>query len=344
MNGSIQLGSGAYSTVKLARNRTNRQKVAVKCIDCSRMSVKEKNMIEKEVAIYLALDHANILRCHDFFKTPKVMYIVLEYIAGGELFDEIVKRSNYTEGAARTLIHTLLTAIQHCHDKHIAHRDLKPENILLLSHTDDSSIKLADFGFAVVCSDNSLTDACGSAYYVAPEILERQPYGLKVDLWSIGIIAYMLLGGTPPFRHPKTSLLFEQIKTGKYEYPTPAWKDISPLAKDFIDHLLVLDATKRYSATEALAHPWVSVIFDGCDIVQCGVYVLLSVCRPYHVRIPFSSCPYFTAVLDAHRGYTATDTPDHYSGQYEEVPGTREVPCGWQGCISIKSPQWISHQ
>ena len=145
--------------------------MAVKCVDSSRLSKKEKDLIETEVTIYQALDHPNIMRFYDFFKGPKHMYMVLEYVRGGELFDEIVKRSHYTESKARELVHTLLTAIKHCHDKHIAHRDLKPENILMLSRDDDSSIKIADFGFARVCHGNSLTDFCGSAYYVAPEIV-----------------------------------------------------------------------------------------------------------------------------------------------------------------------------
>jgi calcium/calmodulin-dependent protein kinase I len=253
------LGSGNYAVVKLARQKGNRHKVAVKCIDTSKISEKEKKIVEREVTIYRSLSHPNILQCHDFFTTNKHMYIVLEYLGGGELFDQIVKHSFYTEGKARDVIKTIIDAISHCHNKNIAHRDLKPENILLQSTDDNAPIKIADFGFASVCDGDSLTDSCGSAYYVAPEIIRRVPYGVQVDMWAIGVISYMLLAGYPPFQHPNQRKLFASIVSGIYTYDDAVWAHVSPRAKNFIDRLLVVDPAKRMTAAQALAHPWVSI-------------------------------------------------------------------------------------
>lgn len=253
------LGKGNYAVVKLARKRHDQLKVAVKCIDTSDISESERKMIEREVAIYRSLDHPSILQCHDFFTTNKHMYIVLEHIGGGELFDEIVKRSFYTESKARDLIKTLIEAINHCHEKNIVHRDLKPENILLQTKDENSPIKIADFGFAAVCDGNSLTDSCGSAYYVAPEIIKKVPYGVQVDMWAIGVISYMLLAGYPPFQHPNQRKLFASIQSGIYSYEDNVWTQVSPCAKDFIDRLLVLDPSKRMTSGQALAHPWVRI-------------------------------------------------------------------------------------
>jgi calcium/calmodulin-dependent protein kinase I len=139
-------------------------------------------------------------------------------VEGGELFDRIVSKSYYNEKEARDVIHTLLTAVKYCHDRDIVHRDLKPENLLLASTTDDAGLKLADFGFAAKAVGNVLRTQCGTPGYVAPEILMDKPHGKAVDMWSIGVICYIVLGGYPPFHDENQKNLFRLIKAAKYEF------------------------------------------------------------------------------------------------------------------------------
>lgn len=167
---------------------------------------------------------------------------------GGELFDRIVDKSYYTEREARDLVLLLLEAIKYCHSYGIVHRDLKPENVLLSSKDDNASIKLADFGFAkkLDLDSENLTTACGTPGYVAPEILKGSSYGKTVDIWSIGVITFILLCGYPPFHHDNHNALFRLIKAGKFEFSSPYWDHISDEAKDLINQMLVVDPAKRY--------------------------------------------------------------------------------------------------
>ncbi|KAJ1402431.1 kinase-like domain-containing protein, partial [Ochromonadaceae sp. CCMP2298] len=145
-----------------------------------------------------SLHHRSVVRSFDFIETPTSrFYVVMEQVQGGELFDRILKKKHYTEKEARDLVVVL---VGHCHDNRIAHRDLKPENLLMTSKEDDADLKLVDFGFAARCEGNSLTNQCGTPAYVAPEIVRKQPHGVGVDMWSFGVILYILLCGYPPFR------------------------------------------------------------------------------------------------------------------------------------------------
>jgi calcium/calmodulin-dependent protein kinase I len=182
----------------------------------------------------------------------------MEILEGGELFDRIVKKSFYNEKDARDLVYILINAIKYCHDRGIVHRDLKPENLLLKSVSDDADIKLADFGFAVRDSDNKLKDKCGTPLYMAPEIFVSETYGKSVDMWSIGVIAYILLGGSPPFHDQKVSRLYKKIINGKYDFNSIYWNSVSNDAKDFISKLLVIDPLKRLTAELAMQHTWLT--------------------------------------------------------------------------------------
>lgn len=184
-------------------------------------------------------------------------FSVLHVIEGGELFDRIVSKTFYSELEARDVVFTLLSAIDYCHSRDIVHRDLKPENLLLASTDDDSAIKLADFGFAAKAVGNSLRTQCGTPGYVAPEILMDKPHGKPVDMWSIGVICYILLGGYPPFHDENQKNLFRLIKAAKYEFHPEYWSNVSDEAKDLIRNLLTLDVNKRLTVKQALAHPWV---------------------------------------------------------------------------------------
>lgn len=252
------LGEGAFSVVHLATNRGTGQRVAAKCVNRTSISAADEESLREEVSILQATAHPNIVKCYDFFEEKDAYYVIMELVEGGELFDRIVEKSWYNEKDARDLTYLLLSAIKHLHDRDIVHRDLKPQNILLLNHDDDIHIKLCDFGFAttVAGTEQTLTTICGSPSYIAPEIVSNQAYGKAVDMWSIGVITFILVGGYPPFRDDDQKKLFRKIKKGKFEFDPDYWEFVSDEAKDFITKLLVLDPEKRMTATEALAHPW----------------------------------------------------------------------------------------
>ncbi|CAM9242759.1 unnamed protein product, partial [Choristocarpus tenellus] len=178
----------------------------------------------------------------------------------GELFDRIVSKVVYNEKEARDLVCTLLEAVKYCHDRGIVHRDLKPENLLLVSEDNDALVKVADFGFAQkFMPDIGLTTQCGTPGYVAPEILMRKKYNQAVDMWSVGVITYVLLGGYPPFHDENQTKLFMKIKKGVYVFHPEYWSDISSEAKDLISKMLTVDPKKRITASEALEHPYLKV-------------------------------------------------------------------------------------
>lgn len=251
------LGEGAFSVVKLAVNRKTGQKVAVKCIDRQGLPEDDENSLRQEVAIMKSLDHENIVQFIDFFEEEKFFYVVLEFLEGGELFDRIVKKNFYNEKEARDVVLTVLNGMKYCHDKGIAHRDMKPENLLLTSKDDDSSVKIADFGFAIRGAQKSaLTTQCGTPGYVAPEILQNQPYDKAVDMWSIGVITYILLGGYPPFHDDNQKALFKKIKKGEFEFHEEYWENVSAEAKDFISSLIKVNPRERLTVDGAHSHPW----------------------------------------------------------------------------------------
>jgi calcium/calmodulin-dependent protein kinase I len=200
------LGEGNSATVFKARNKKTGQEYAVKCIgkvdaEGNLLDKDSEESLEKEVEILQGVrNHPYILHLEEYMQDGIYHYLVTELIEGGELFDRIISKQFYSEAEARDLVKTLLEAVQFLHDKNIAHRDLKPENLLLKSGDDDSSIKIADFGFAdITYNDDDLVLPCGTPNYAAPEILQGQNYGRQVDVWSIGVITYILLCGYPPF-------------------------------------------------------------------------------------------------------------------------------------------------
>ena len=169
------------------------------------------------------MSHPNIVQLINFYDEPKQYLIVMEYLEGGELFDRIVKKSFYNEKEARDLAFIMLSAVKYMHDLNVVHRDLKPENLLLKSVSDDADVKIADFGFAAYSKGDDLKEQCGTPGYVAPEILARKPYGKAVDMWSVGVITYILLGGYPPFHHENQKELFKIIQKGHFEFHKEYW-------------------------------------------------------------------------------------------------------------------------
>uniref|UniRef100_A0A3B4DT26 Protein kinase domain-containing protein n=1 Tax=Pygocentrus nattereri TaxID=42514 RepID=A0A3B4DT26_PYGNA len=249
---------GAFSEVVLAEEKSTQRLVAVKCIPKKALEGKE-NSIENEIAVLHRIKHENIVSLEDIFESQSHLYLVMQLVSGGELFDRIVEKGFYTERDASKLIHQILDAVKYLHDMGIVHRDLKPENLLYYSMDEDSNIMISDFGLSKIeDSGTVMSTACGTPGYVAPEVLAQKPYSKAVDCWSIGVISYILLCGYPPFYDENDAKLFEQILKAEYEFDSPYWDDISDSAKDFICHLMEKDPTLRYTCEQALQHPWIS--------------------------------------------------------------------------------------
>uniref|UniRef100_A0AAZ3R855 Protein kinase domain-containing protein n=1 Tax=Oncorhynchus tshawytscha TaxID=74940 RepID=A0AAZ3R855_ONCTS len=248
---------GAFSEVVLAEEKGTQRLVAIKCIPKKALEGKENN-IENEIAVLHRIKHTNIVSLKDIFESTSHLYLVMQLVSGGELFDRIVEKGFYTERDASQLIHQILDAVKYLHDMGIVHRDLKPENLLYYSMDEDSKIMISDFGLSKIEDTGSImSTACGTPGYVAPEVLAQKPYSKAVDCWSIGVISYILLCGYPPFYDENDAKLFEQILKAEYEFDSPYWDDISDSAKDFICHLMEKDFMKRYTTEKALQHPWI---------------------------------------------------------------------------------------
>ncbi|KAK7895968.1 hypothetical protein WMY93_021293 [Mugilogobius chulae] len=252
------LGTGAFSEVVLAQEKLTGRMFAVKCIPKKALKGKESS-IENEIAVLRKIKHENIVALEDIYESPDHLYLIMQLVSGGELFDRIVEKGFYTEKDASTLIRQVLDAVNYLHRMGIVHRDLKPENLLYFNPQDESKIMISDFGLSKMeGSGDVMSTACGTPGYVAPEVLAQKPYSKAVDCWSIGVIAYILLCGYPPFYDENDSKLFEQILKADYEFDAPYWDDISDSAKDFIGRLMEKDPSKRYTCEQALRHPWIA--------------------------------------------------------------------------------------
>ena len=255
-----ELGRGAFSRVLLAHNKKDADKwAAVKIMTLKHMKSEDVVSVKREVDIMRKLKHRNIVHFYDFFDEDGEMYVVLEYLRGGELFTRLQKKEVYSEKDARNLVFVLLNALKHMHDMDIVHRDLKPENLLMASDENDADVKIADFGFAAYAPEPTLTDACGTPAYVAPEVLNKNPHGKPADMWSLGVITYILLGGYAPFDGVDLHAMYKQIRAAKFKFHEDYWVDVSASAKGFIRHLLVVDTSARLTADQALEHEWVKM-------------------------------------------------------------------------------------
>ncbi|XP_015365965.1 PREDICTED: calcium/calmodulin-dependent protein kinase type 1 isoform X2 [Diuraphis noxia] len=252
------LGTGAFSEVRLAVSKERPSEMyAVKIIDKKALKGKEDSL-DNEIKVLRRLTHPNIVQLLETFEDKSKVYLIMELVTGGELFDRIVQKGSYTEKDAAHLIRQVLGAVDYMHEQGVVHRDLKPENLLYYSTDDDSKIMISDFGLSKIEDSGVMATACGTPGYVAPEVLAQKPYGKAVDVWSIGVISYILLCGYPPFYDENDANLFAQILKGEFEFDSPYWDDISDSAKNFIRQLMCVDADKRYTCREALAHPWIS--------------------------------------------------------------------------------------
>lgn len=258
-----KIGKGGFSEVFRCEHKRSKKVFAVKKMLRSKLSERDVSFLREEVKMLTLINkHTDrVIRMHDFYEENAEFLMVLEYLPGGDLFDRIHNKQTYNEEEARHYVQSLLRAVKDCHDIRLVHRDLKPENLLVKHDAKDMpGVKLADLGFATIAeNDNSLTAGCGTMHYVAPEILRNKPYGRPVDLWSCGVIAYIMLGGYPPFYAENKKALVEKIKLGAFKFHDKTWGNVSPLAKDLIRRLLVVKPENRLTADEALRHEWMKI-------------------------------------------------------------------------------------
>jgi len=283
-----QLGEGAFSVVKEGKKRQTDESYAIKIVTKAKLSKEDEIALKDEIDVLRDFNSKHIIHLYDVFEEPDHYYMVTEKMTGGELFDRIVQKSYYNEQEARDTCEILLQAIHYCHQRKVAHRDLKPENLLLTSESDDSDIKLADFGFAKkVKTPKSLLTQCGTPGYVASEILEGKPYDTQADMWSIGVIAYILLGGYPPFIENNQRTLFRKIRKGQYEFHEEYWGQVSEGAKDLIRNLLVVDPDKRYTSENALQNKWIGA--DASTLASLDLGTNLAALKKFNAKRKFKA-------------------------------------------------------
>ncbi|XP_048840383.1 serine/threonine-protein kinase DCLK1a isoform X1 [Brienomyrus brachyistius] len=253
------IGDGNFAVVRECVEHSTGREYALKIINKGKCRGKE-HMIQNEVSILRRVKHPNIVLLIEEMDTYSELYLVMELVKGGDLFDAITSTNKYTERDASGMLHNLASAIKYLHSLNIVHRDIKPENLLVYEHQDGSkSLKLGDFGLATVV-DGPLYTVCGTPTYVAPEIIAESGYGLKVDIWAAGVITYILLCGFPPFRGSSEDqeVLFDQILMGQLDFPSPYWDNVSDSAKELITCMLQVEVDQRYTALQVLEHPWVN--------------------------------------------------------------------------------------
>jgi len=254
-----EIGRGGFAIVYAGKQKATGREVAIKVVQKNSVDTSDLQSLKREIDIMRQVDHVNVLPLIDIFETEKEVTIITEFESGGELFYKIVDRGSYSEADAAGIVKQLVTGVEYLHSKGIAHRDLKPENILCSGDDDETMvIKISDFGLSKIFSAGEvLKTACGTPDYAAPEVLSSTgSYSNAVDMWSVGVITYVLLCGYPPFYAKDQRELFTQILNADYEFPEEDWDAISEEAHDFIRKLLVIDPNQRMTATEALHHPW----------------------------------------------------------------------------------------
>jgi len=251
------LGQGYFAVVKVGKDLKTGEEVAVKFVKKS--LVEREETLANEIDILGAIHHPNVVGLRAIFDTEETLFIVMDLMKGGELYEEIVRRKTFSEKDASRIMSQLFSALAYLHEKGIVHRDLKLENLLLVKEADaDLTIKLADFGLSKLYSGKALQTACGTPFYVAPDILMGDGYGTGVDMWASGVLLYVLLSGRLPFAADTDTELFKLIMVGDLVWKSPQFDTVSAEAKDLISKLIVVEPEQRLSALEALEHPFIT--------------------------------------------------------------------------------------
>ncbi|XP_072137156.1 calcium/calmodulin-dependent protein kinase type IV [Mobula birostris] len=255
-NVEAELGRGATSVVFQCRQKGTEKSYAVKMLK----KTIDKKIVRTEIGILLRLSHPNIIRLKEIFETPLEINLVLELVTGGELFDRIVERGYYSEKDAADVVRQILEAVAYLHQNGIVHRDLKPENLLYASPAPDALLKIADFGLSKIVEEQvTMKTVCGTPGYCAPEILRGHAYGPEVDMWSVGVVTYILLCGFEPFYDERgDQFMYKRILNCDYDFVSPWWDEVSHNAKDLVRKLILLDPKKRLTTYQALQHQWVT--------------------------------------------------------------------------------------
>ncbi|XP_060950247.1 serine/threonine-protein kinase H1-like [Limanda limanda] len=276
------IGRGSFSRVVRVEHRATRQPFAIKMMEVEAPGGRE--VCASELAVLQRVSHANVIQLMEVFQFPQRVYMVLELATGGELLDRVVSRGHFTERDATQALGMALAGVGYLHNLGITHRDLKPENLLYYHPGADSRLLVTDFGLATfggtgpeLCDHNtsgegdgssagrswSLRTTCGTPEYLAPEVLLRRPYSCAVDMWALGVVAYIVLSGSMPFEDESRTRLYRSILRGKYSFHGDPWPSVSNLAKDFIQRLLALDSAARLTADQATRHSWVVTMAAG---------------------------------------------------------------------------------
>jgi len=250
------LGQGYFAVVKVGKDLKTQEEVAIKFVKKS--LVEREETLANEIDILASVDHPNVVGLRAIFDTEEILFIVMDLMKGGELYEEIVKRKSFSEKDASSIMQQLFSALEYLHAKGIVHRDLKLENLLLVKDNDPNlTLKLADFGLSKLYQGKALQTACGTPFYVAPDILLGDGYGPGVDMWACGILLYVLLSGRLPFAADSDADLFKLIMVGDLVWKSPQFDTVSAEAKDLISKLIVVEPEQRWTATQALQHPWI---------------------------------------------------------------------------------------
>uniref|UniRef100_A0A4W3GUT8 Calcium/calmodulin-dependent protein kinase type IV n=1 Tax=Callorhinchus milii TaxID=7868 RepID=A0A4W3GUT8_CALMI len=251
-----ELGRGATSVVYRCQEKQTQKPYAAKILQ----KTIDKKIVRTEIGVLLRLSHPNIIKLKEIFETPAVIILVLELVTGGELFDRIVEKGYYSERDAAHAVNQILEAVEYLHENGVVHRDLKPENLLYADLSPNAALKIADFGLSKIVNEQvTMKTVCGTPGYCAPEILRGCAYGPGVDMWSVGVITYILLCGFEPFFDARgDQYMYSRILNCDYEFVSPWWDDVSVNAKDLVRKLIVQDPQQRLSVHQALQHPWVT--------------------------------------------------------------------------------------
>ena len=253
-----EIGSGGFSRCLLVKNKTT--KVSYACKELLKKSLSDYEGLMREVNLMIKLDHPNIIKLYEYYENDKKIYLIMELCTGGELFDRIVENTEngiqFTEKQAANLFRQMMNAINYCHKNGIVHRDLKPENLLYLSKDKNSPIKVIDFGMSKrFTPEKFMSEKVGTAYYISPEVLQGK-YDEKCDIWSAGVILYIIICGYPCFNGEDDDEIFAAIQKGKIQFPSPEWDDISEDAKNLIKKMCC-PPDKRLTAEQVLQETWV---------------------------------------------------------------------------------------
>lgn len=292
-----RLGWGQFGVIRSCSDRLTGEMLACKSIAKDKlMTVDDVRSVKLEIEIMSRLSgHPNVVNLKAVYEEEECVHLLMELCAGGELFHQLEKHGRFSESDARVIFRHLIQVVKYCHENGVVHRDLKPENILLATTSSSSPIKLADFGLATyIKPGQNLHGTVGSPFYIAPEVLAGG-YNQAADVWSAGVILYILLSGMPPFWGKTKSRIFEAVRAADLRFPSNLWDHVSTSAKDLITRMLCMDPSKRLTAKEVLAHSWMK---DASQASQEQEKLDARDCKRVEVGISSSPAPFIVRNRD----------------------------------------------